>query len=135
MTWTHKLTTGIEWQDADHRELLAQMSALLIAMKESSARSEIAKIIEFLDKYSIKHFAREEALMREFNLPGTAAHIREHGEFKQRITEFLDAYSRQGGSSFVVMHVQQFMQDWLIKHILDTDKKMASNYLMLIHAA
>jgi hemerythrin len=134
MSWTQKLATGIEWQDADHRELLSQMSLLLGAMKKSAAKTEILKIIDFLDQYARQHLAREEVLMREFNLPGATAHIQAHNEFKKRILEFIDLYDRQGGSSYVVMHVQKFMHDWFIQHIQDTDKKMASHYLMLIHS-
>jgi hemerythrin len=129
MTWTNKLSTGIEWQDEDHRQLLAQLDRLVEAMKQSSARTEIPRIVDFLEKYAESHFTREESLIRENALSGLGNHSMEHQEFRKKTAELRLAFDRQGGSSYVVLHIKQLLSEWLVRHIQQTDKKMAAEFL------
>lgn len=121
LKWTLALKTGIEWQDAEHRELVDRINALITAAVEGRGKEEIGSIIGFLEGYAVKHFGNEEAAMSEYNYPGTAAHKAEHAVFNHELEKIRQEFEMNGASSLLVIQIQKKIGEWFLNHIEKTD--------------
>jgi hemerythrin len=126
ITWNPKLSTGIDWQDEEHKELFARIDALLDAMRHSHARSSLDGLFEFLESYVIRHFGREEDLMTELDYPEMMAHGLQHAIFRESIREIQRDFVQQGGSTYVVMRIQRLLAEWFMRHIIQVDRRLAA---------
>lgn len=72
-TWKNGMTPGPAAMDEVHRDLLAQMSSLLVA-----SDSDVAQGMERLVELMEQDFRAEEELMERINYPGIRAHMEQH---------------------------------------------------------
>ncbi|MDW8094977.1 MAG: bacteriohemerythrin, partial [Caldimicrobium sp.] len=79
------------------------------------------KTLDELVSYASYHFNTEEALMSKYGFPELANHKREHEAFKAKIKEFMDKKAK--GEVTLSVEIMTFLKDWLVKHIMGTDKK------------
>ncbi|MGB9762086.1 MAG: bacteriohemerythrin [Caldimicrobium thiodismutans] len=121
MEWSEKLVTGVKECDDQHKKLVSLINELYDAMKQGKGKEVIDKALDELVKYAGYHFTTEETLMSKYGYPELAAHKREHEYFKNKIKEFLDKKAK--GEVTLSVEVMSFLKDWLIKHIMGTDKK------------
>jgi len=124
--WSNQLSTGLEWQDIQHREMLERMDGLLEAMNRNEARAVIEDLLAFLEDYTHSHFGSEERFMSETDYPALASHRGLHRRFTDRLHELQRLYKRQGASSLVIMHLQRWLRDWLLQHIVQEDQRLGA---------
>ncbi len=124
--WSDSLSTGIPWQDRQHKELFNRISSLIDAINVGLGRDEVMKLFRFLDDYFVVHFDDEEQVMNKLHYPESLAHIEQHTRFIDDIAELRNYASETGLSASVVIQVQRRVVDWLINHIGDTDQKFAA---------
>jgi hemerythrin len=124
--WSESLSTGLDWQDRQHKELFKRMSSLMDAMNVGLGRDEVMKLFRFLDDYFVVHFDDEEQVMNKFNYPGSLKHIEQHTRFIDDIAVLRAEASEKGLSASVVILVQRRVVDWLINHIGETDREFAA---------
>ncbi|MDF2631384.1 MAG: hemerythrin, partial [Symbiobacteriaceae bacterium] len=86
---------------------------------------EVVEVIDFLGRYVISHFTAEEGLMKQNGYPGLAAHQQLHRAFETDFAELKREYESNGSSSLLVIQVQRRVIDWLMKHIIREDKRIA----------
>lgn len=122
LEWNKGLSTGVPWQDKQHKELFRRINKLLDAMNVGLGKEEVVRLFQFLDEYIVVHFAAEEREMDRTNYPGTVEHLREHTVFIDDMARLKDDFAK-GPSSALVMQVKRQVVDWLINHIGDIDKK------------
>jgi hemerythrin len=125
--WNESLATGLDWQDEQHKELFSRINGLLEAMHRNEASTVIGELFQFLSEYSEKHFGQEEKAMTEAKSAHAAQHYAMHRQFRERLHELETIYEKQGASSYLVMHVQRWLHDWLIQHIHQMDKQLAAD--------
>lgn len=121
MEWSDKLETGVKEADDQHKKLVGLINDLYDAMKQGKGREVIDKVLDELVKYAWYHFTTEETLMSKYGYPELQAHKREHEAFKAKIKEFLEKKAK--GEITLSVEVISFLKDWLVKHIMGTDKK------------
>jgi hemerythrin-like metal-binding protein len=121
MEWSEKLVTGVKECDDQHKKLVSLINELYDAMKQGKGKEVIDKALDELVKYADYHFTTEETLMSKYGYPELAAHKREHEYFKNKIKEFLDKKAK--GEVTLSVEVMSFLKDWLLKHLMETDKK------------
>lgn len=121
MEWSDKLETGVKEADEQHKKLVGLINDLYDAMKQGKGREVIDKVLDELVKYAWYHFTTEETLMSKYGYPELQAHKREHEAFKAKIKEFLEKKAK--GEITLSVEVMSFLKDWLVKHIMGTDKK------------
>lgn len=119
--WDKNLETGIEQIDEQHRELFNRIDKLELAIYKGESRSELIKIMEYLESYIIEHLDLEEQLMLDNKYPDFAAHTRQHGEFRKSFTEILNSYRDRGADSYLAIDVDKQMRKWWEKHIMKID--------------
>jgi hemerythrin len=122
--WSPELSTGIEWQDAEHKHIVESMAALLQGMDRHETVSATTRLITFLERYATQHFAHEEAFMLEQEDPSYAVHKAEHEKFAARVHGFQTMFEQKQLSGYMALHLQRWVRAWLHGHITKTDKKM-----------
>ena len=125
MEWTEDLAVGINKIDEQHRELFKRINDLLIAIKEQRCRAEIDKTIEFLDDYARFHFGEEEQRMEEAGYKGLQEQKLQHAVYLKNIAELkqLASLPRGSGMSYELsVTATQIVVDWIVTHIMNTDK-------------
>lgn len=126
LVWRPAMSTGLNWQDEQHKEIFRRIDLLLEAMEQNKGSSEVKELLRFLNSYSLKHFSDEEAYMDAHNCRTCERHKECHEVFRTNLSEIMSMYEHHGASTMVVLKLQTWLRDWLITHILDVDKKMVA---------
>ena len=125
MEWTEDLAVGIPKIYEQHRELFRRINNLLLAIREHRCKAEIDDTIRFLDDYARFHFFEEEKRMEEAGYKGLQEHKRQHAVYLKNISELKRQSSlpRESGMSYELsVTATQIVVDWIVAHIMDTDK-------------
>ena len=110
--------TGIAQIDEEHKKLFEIADEAYELYKNEfipDKYDHIAKILNELRDYTKIHFQHEEEYMKSINYKGM---------FMQKVHE-LDLEHLDENSEEVIQEVLTFLTDWLVHHILETDKKIA----------
>jgi hemerythrin len=124
LRWEPHLAIGVAAIDDQHQELFRNVNALLAAMRGRRGAAEVPRLLDFLGRYAVEHFAGEERLMREVRYPGLEAHRREHTEFAQDFQALRQEYEAGGATPAVVVRLNVWLCGWLRRHVSDTDQDM-----------
>jgi hemerythrin len=124
--WSPELATGNVLIDTQHKQLFATANALFTACQIGEERQEVAKTMDFLVKYIIKHFADEEALQQQYGYPEYAAHREAHVHFTGLVNDLIAKVSREGPTDDVVSEVYITIGEWLLSHLKNEDRRMAA---------
>jgi len=123
MEWTPGLSTGIVWQDRQHRELFKMVNKFLDAIAAGRGKAELVELLEFLDEYFVVHFEAEEQAMNLCDYPDTLLHLTAHTDFIEEMSR-LKTEAASGVTTELVAHTQTKVADWFINHIAKIDKKL-----------
>lgn len=122
-SWNKSYEIGIEKIDEQHKNLVEIISHLFESMKVGLGYKEINPTIEQLRDYTIYHFTEEEKYMKEINYPEISEHIESHQYFIEIVQDF--AKRQLEGEIALSLKLLDFLKNWLLNHILVTDKKIA----------
>lgn len=125
--WDERLEFGFESIDSDHKILVGLINDLYSAMTKGEAKVIIQDIVAKLVDYARVHFKREEFYMQTINYSEINSHISQHDEFTRRVDSFVEKLD--SGISNISIEVITFLRDWLINHILHTDKKFVAELM------
>ncbi len=109
--------------DEQHRRLVGYLNELYEAMSAGKGGDALQKILSGLFLYTRTHFADEEALMAKAGYPDLEKHREKHRKMTEQVTSLNTAY--RNGEVSSPMQISNFLKNWLMKHILETDKKYA----------
>ncbi len=123
ITWTHDLELGIPIIDNQHKELCKYINKLYKAMQNNANKSVLEDILSGLSSYTESHFKTEEGIFSASDYPETKKHKETHGKFVAKLKDFNTQLS--SGHAVLSMQLLEFLKDWLIKHIMGTDKHYA----------
>jgi len=120
--WRTEYNINIKAVDDDHHELLARADKLHKAVNEGQPGEILEETLGFLIEYTVGHFEREEALMRENGYPEYEAHQRKHIDLTEKVSDIKRRI--QAGEMEMDMEFLDFLKEWVINHILTEDRKM-----------
>jgi hemerythrin len=120
ITWDQKYSVSISGIDDQHKKLIGMINDLHDAMKTGRAKDIMDKLIQSLSDYTSTHFSLEEMMMEQNKYPQLNEHRKEHQYFVNQVRQFQSNFNN--GSSMVSIEILNFLRDWLLKHILVTDK-------------
>jgi hemerythrin len=121
-SWSEAFATGVAEMDAQHRELLEQVSRLLAAMEREPAA--VGRALDFLGDYVVSHFDAERRLMEAHGYPGAEAHAAAHEGFVRAFGRLRFDYDLDGLSDGMRELVGGWMVGWLKGHILEEDRAL-----------
>ncbi len=119
--WNDSYRIGISRIDEQHKKLIEMMDKLAGAMHEKKTSEVLEEIIDGLIDYAKYHFSTEEELFRKYDYPDYETHKKIHDGFVEKVKKFKEDLIN--GKLLLSVEVMMFMRDWLVNHILGTDKK------------
>ena len=125
--WKKTYNIGIGLIDDQHKKLIEILNELYEAHKSGTGKDLVNISLEKLVEYTYYHFDAEENMLRANNYPDLQSHIKEHNQFKEKITGFLN--ESKNGNLLLSIKTIDYLKDWTINHILGTDKEY-SDYLL-----
>jgi len=121
LAWDERMSVQVRELDDQHKKLIKMVGDLHQAMREGRGQQELSKILNGLISYTITHFAAEERLMQTHGYPEYEAHRQIHEKMTQKVKALQQEY--QAGKRGLSLDVMKFLEDWVAKHIMGTDKK------------
>lgn len=122
MTWTDKLSVGVNVIDDDHKKLVNMVNELYDGITAGKGKEALAKILDELVNYTKIHFDREEQLFAKTGYPAAAAHKKEHDDLTKQVLDVQAKY-KNGSVATLSLEVMNFLKNWLVNHIQGSDKK------------
>jgi hemerythrin len=132
INWDSKLETGIETIDFQHQSLVSKINQLDESSAEPSSDTQNMIVQFFLTEliaYTKYHFDYEEQLMKDSNYPGYVKHKAEHEAVKQVIENLNIRF--ESGDDKVKQEVLILLKNWIVNHILVTDKDYIPSVIKL----
>ena len=126
LVWTTNMNTGIDKVDQQHRRLVEIVNGIYEALEKGKTIKELGTSFKELISYTKTHFSDEQKIMREFKYDSYAQHEGLHRDLTKQVVDYvaeLEAGKPINSNDLIV-----FLKNWLIKHILDEDKKFARVY-------
>lgn len=123
--WKDIYSVEIKSIDEDHQGLFRLINQLFEAMSHGKAEDLLSDILVQLIDYTKTHFKREEMYFATTNYPETLEHKLQHELFIEKI-EILKAQFEKGDKQISVELIK-YLSDWLINHILISDKRYMSH--------
>jgi hemerythrin len=119
LAWSSKYSVGVEEMDRQHRVLISLLNDLHEAMLHGKAQGMTGPLLQKLVDYTRKHFSSEEAMLAAAGYAGLAMHRMKHRDLIKQVEEYVARHKR--GDVAVNVQLMNFMRDWLITHIQQTD--------------
>ena len=116
-----RLLLGIAEIDEQHRNLAYLVNRLNDAVKRDESSEAIASMLDELLLATVHHFETESRYMSSYHFPGQSEHEAEHAQLVNEAQQFKEQFSQ--GRELLVL---QSLKDWLLGHIIYSDKKMGA---------
>lgn len=126
--WRDEYALEIADMDGEHKILINKINFLAERIEDANGGSSAKVIDAFTDlaNYTIHHFSEEEQFMGSFKYPQLEGHKEIH---KRLIKTVLDFKDRIVDGTYDPMELMNFLNDWLVSHILNVDMKYSRFYL------
>ncbi|MBI9099891.1 MAG: bacteriohemerythrin [Spirochaetaceae bacterium] len=121
LSWDDSISVKIDLFDTHHKKLIGLINQLYQAMEEGNGTSVLLPILEELIEYTAYHFSAEEEAFEKYSYPGRENHIKEHSAFVVKAEELYGGIKE--GSAVLTNEVLDFLQDWVVNHIMKVDFK------------
>jgi len=115
----NKYLLGVEMSDKHHRNLIDIVNDLYDSLLKGAKKEIIAHYLKRIRVYTLAHFQAEELFMLEIGYPDLINHKIIHKEFVDKVGEFI----LKNETSPIGKELVTYLVTWLMKHILETDKK------------
>jgi hemerythrin len=121
MEWQEFYSVNIKSIDDQHKKWLVIINNLDSALTSGESDEILGPILREALDYTDTHFSYEEQLMRDNGYPDYDSHKNIHDTFSE---ELKSLYNRnRDGESWLAIDTLSTFGSWLIKHILEEDKK------------
>lgn len=124
IVWSDAYSISNEKIDHQHQKLVDTLNLLFSAMKEKRGNDVILTCLADVTNYTKYHFSAEEELFEKSDYPLKEKHKKEHRFFIQKIDSWQTNLSQ--GKSPLSVEMLEFLVSWVLNHIREVDKKMAT---------
>ncbi len=122
MEWNEKMSVGVKQFDTEHQKLVGMVNDLFDAVQAGKGKDRLGPILDGLISYTKTHFANEERYMEQHGFPNFKGHKAEHDALAKQVLD-VQAKFKAGANAVLSMEVMNFLKNWLMRHILGTDKQ------------
>lgn len=112
--WKSSYALGIPVIDAEHRGYFELLSRIDTLVRTGGTPEALLVLVERLASYAQTHFAHEEEFLEAVGCPELAVQREEHLAFSSRL---------QGLARAPAEEVLAFASDWMLEHVLGTDRR------------
>jgi hemerythrin len=119
ITWNESFSVGVRQFDEQHKELVRMLNQLIVDPEAGTRSETISELLSAMTNYAEVHFEAEEVLMEQYGYPQLDEHTAQHDAFRRKTAELcIETMNRIGT---VPESLLQYLRDWLIEHILQSD--------------
>jgi hemerythrin-like metal-binding protein len=104
--------------------LIGYMNKLYALHQKNASTAELTAALDALVKYTVKHFADEEAYMAKTGFPGIKTHAGVHKQLLEQVGTHVEAFRRSGKLTDAFFN---FLTFWLKAHIRGVDTRYAKH--------
>jgi len=126
ITWNDSYRLGINSIDDQHKVLFDLINQLYRAYGTDKSRDNIKKVLTELINYTVYHFGNEEKLFEKIGYQNTPKHVAQHQKFVDKVLAFQTEFDN--GDISVALDIVHFLQDWLVMHIMKSDKAYVADF-------
>ena len=123
LPWSELYCVGVQEIDEQHRVLVRLLNRLAQSAYEGSKQNAVDETLLALVEYVRSHFKFEEDLMRTHGYESIKSHSEAHGRLIERLQRLIARQNTEKALS--IEELMTFLRQWLISHILHTDKALA----------
>ncbi|MFP4698223.1 MAG: bacteriohemerythrin [Eubacteriales bacterium] len=128
LKWEKRMELGIPSIDSQHKNLVEMCSKAFEWAKDLEDGidyyDQINEMLSEIIDYTQYHFSYEEELMNKYDFDRKTEHEFEHKFFVKKLNKLSNKdYDEPEEQKEFVNNLSQFLFDWLVHHIMDTDKK------------
>lgn len=121
VTWTPELSVGVKEFDDHHKVLFDIINKLSDAMSTGKGSKEVVNILDELIDYTEWHFSAEEIIFDKYSYPKADEHKKIHSSMIDKAKKLHS--DAQLGKDVLSTEVLDFLQDWIVDHIMGVDKQ------------
>ena len=125
--WSDEYSLGIEEIDQQHRRLIEIANQIYEIMNDQWRLDKYNQILEVLGEmkdYTIYHFKSEEEYMAKIGYKKRFSHAIEHSAFVEKLNA-VDLRDIDEKQDKYLRDLLGFITDWVVNHIMTTDKLYA----------
>ena len=123
LEWSDRLAVGEPSIDEQHRRLIDLFNQFHGALHTEGGKAAVASVLDALVDYTKFHFAHEAGLMKKSGYPDSPDHLAKHDDL---IGQAVAYKVRFDTGEAVGAELTHFFREWLVNHILKTDRKLAA---------
>lgn len=129
IVWNDELVTGVPEIDDQHRILVNTLNEAGVKLTGNRDTAMLEQITRDLLSYALYHFETEESLMAQYayqdeSAADAATHRQQHRSFSAKVVAVRDGLKT--GVPISREDLLSFLNQWLINHIMNTDKKLGA---------
>lgn len=125
LAWSDDYALNLPEIDEQHKFLFHLIDEAWRAVARKADRDATLAVMAELERYTVTHFAAEEAFMREQHYSRHGEHQAEHEKFVARIA--LEQAGVKAGKP-LSLELLHFLRDWLVQHIRFADRAYADEF-------
>lgn len=118
--WTKDLEIGVPFVDADHKVLINLLNQVEACIVENEESTVLGSVLDALVEYTDYHFHREEKMMAFSGYTDLEQHAQTHRKLSQQVRDVYVNFERDPWS-VDPQEVRDFLQNWLVDHIMGHD--------------
>jgi len=123
MTWTNELSVNVPQMDEQHRRLFELTNQLHDAVLKKRGSGMLQALFAQVVQTTATHFAAEERFMQQIRFRGIDKHKAQHDAWTTQMQELKTRI--EAGAATVSLDVVQFLKDWMLTHLLESDRLYA----------
>lgn len=120
VNWSKSLETGVSFVDADHKVLINLLNQANACIDQREESTVLGSVLDALVEYTDYHFLREEKMMLLSDYQGMDDHKDIHRALSGQVRSIYTDY-QHNPSSVDPLDVRDFLNSWLIEHIMGHD--------------
>lgn len=124
LEWKVDLGVNITKIDEQHKKLVDLVNNLHEAMRTGKGKEVCGQVLKELADYTVYHFSTEEEFMKQNQYPDAENHVKAHKDLVAQVVEFQKGF--EAGKIGLSMDLFDFLNKWLVDHIIGTDKKLGA---------
>ncbi len=124
ISWNERFSVKVDEFDGHHKKLIQLVQKLYEEMEMGKGAQQTQKTLKELIDYTDYHFASEEENFARYNYPDAKEHIEQHRALLKKARALYDELEE--GRSVLSNEVLDFLQDWVMNHIMKTDTLYAT---------
>lgn len=126
--WDKNLEIGIPIIDQQHKKIIEAANAFFLSYKCGGKEKNTEDCLNFLSQYVLYHFQAEEAFQLESQYPEVRPHQAKHKYLTAQVKFHTTRILQSGFDAGIVKQFHDFIQDWIVGHILTDDIAFAKFY-------